>query len=423
MNKTYDVIVVGGGTSGVSAAYTAAKMGLSVLVVEKNVHLGGTITSGLVIPAMKTNDEDINTEFYNDLVKYSARFGAQNTYSDGNPGWFNPELLKIVLDSMLTDVGVDILYSTCFDSISVLDNGYFKLLCTSEMLSICFVLKYVVDSSGNGKLFQSLGAKFLNCEKKSQAVTLRFTMANVDLKTFSDWILEVDSNRLVTSAQFTDSQIHLSTACTWDSSGNWALRPIFDKAVSNGDLKLEDTAYFQVFTIPGMPTSIAFNCPRIPVEDSCDVSDPYIRSKALIKGREQIFRLSKFCNKYFPGFENAYISNIADMLGIRESGRFEGKYVYTEKDIINKTKFDEPVLSSDYPIDIHSNQKDMSRLEYVKGNYYLPIEALMSKDYDNLFGIGRCVSASFAAQAALRIQPSCFSMGEAVAKYIKKKEG
>ena len=48
----------------------------------------------------------------------------------------------------------------------------------------------------------------------------------------------------------------------------------------------------------------------------------------------------------------------------------------------------------------------------------LPVESLMSADYDNLFAIGRCISADFMAQGALRIIPSCFAMGEGLAKYI-----
>ena len=42
----------------------------------------------------------------------------------------------------------------------------------------------------------------------------------------------------------------------------------------------------------------------------------------------------------------------------------------------------------------------------------------ISVDIDNLFVIGRCISADFKAQAALRVQSSCFSMGEGAAKYI-----
>ena len=42
----------------------------------------------------------------------------------------------------------------------------------------------------------------------------------------------------------------------------------------------------------------------------------------------------------------------------------------------------------------------------------------MSTDYDNLYAIGKCISADFKAQGALRIIPSCFSMGEGLAKYL-----
>ena len=69
MNK-YDIIVVGGGTAGCSCAYTAAKLGLKVLIIEKNTFLGGSITSALVIPAMKTSDNAINTDFFDIIIQY-----------------------------------------------------------------------------------------------------------------------------------------------------------------------------------------------------------------------------------------------------------------------------------------------------------------------------------------------------------------
>jgi len=206
-----------------------------------------------------------------------------------------------------------------------------------------------------------------------------------------------------------DGFIHLSTAYTWDKDKKWALSPLFEDAVSKGILKDHDRNYFQIFTVAGMPSTIAFNCPR--VIDYTETLDVRNMSKALQLARKNIFRLAEFCRIYLPGFENAYISNIADMLGIRVSRRIKGKYVYTIDDVKSGKRFHNPVVISDYPVDVHSKDRDKSTLQLVQ-DYQLPLESLMSADIDNLFVAGRCISADFMSQGALRVQASCFSMGE-----------
>ena len=176
-------------------------------------------------------------------------------------------------------------------------------------------------------------------------------------------------------------------------------------------LTVEDSNYFQLFSLAGTPDSIAFNAPRL-------LNNYDNRSKAYTEGRLSILRLANFCKKYLPGFENAYISSIANSLGVRVSNRVKGKYVYTYEDLINGKRFDNPVLISNYPVDIHSTSKDKSTLEKVYQEYQLPLESLQVDGFDDLFVIGRCISADFKAQAALRIIPSCFSMGEGLAKYL-----
>lgn len=68
MNKMYDICITGGGTAGCAAAYIASKLGLKTALVEKNNFLGGLMTGGLVLPVMKSEDENINVEFYKSLV-------------------------------------------------------------------------------------------------------------------------------------------------------------------------------------------------------------------------------------------------------------------------------------------------------------------------------------------------------------------
>lgn len=422
MQNHYDVIVVGGGTAGCAAAYTAGKFGLSTLLVEKNIHLGGAITSGLVIPAMKSADDSslqINTDFYNALITELKDFGAQITYLD-NPGWFNPELTKIALDRLMSKANVDVVFDTRVIDVKTDKNHLEGVTIQSNMLSVYIGANYIVDTTGNCEIGVLANCEFLQNENEIQPVSLRFEMGGVNLKTFSKWILDFDSDRDVTTCEVIDNHIHLSTAYTWDKGRKWALEPLFEDAVKQNILKNEDRNYFQVFTIPEMPDVIAFNCPRIFKSPEINPLDNTQFSKALTEARESIVRLANFCKIYLPGFEKSYISNIADALGVRVSRRIKGKYVYTLDDLKSGKKFDNAVLVGNYPIDIHSNKKDESVLEKTLHYYYLPLESLMSADYDNLFVAGRCLSADFKAQGALRIQPSCFSMGEGVAKHIAK---
>lgn len=430
----YDIIIAGGGPAGCAAAYIAGLSGLKVLLIEKSIHLGGSISSGLVVPVMKSGDNQINTDFYNALVNELSSIGGQVTYQN-NSGWFNPELIKIALDRLMERASVDVILGATIEQVNIEDKNiksiqidtktlseYSEQIDTNnnyvyshKILSEPIAAKYIIDATGNCDIGKISGCEFLDEKNENQPVSLRFIMSGINLDVFGKWLLEVDSDRDVTSVETIDGVTHLSTAYTWDSSKDWALAPFFDDAVSKNVIKDYDRNYFQMFTIPGMPGALAFNCPRL--VDKINPLNILDTSMALRYARSSILRLSRFCKIYFPGFENAYISNIADMLGVRVSRRIKGKYIYTIDDIKEHRTFEHPVLISNYPIDVHSVARDTSILDKTS-DYQLPIEALMSFDIDNLFVVGRCISSDFMSQAALRVQASCFSMGEGVAKYI-----
>lgn len=457
--KEYDVIIIGGGVSGCACAWNSSKLGLKTLLVEKKSYLGGAISGGLVVPVMKTDDNGINVDFYKELINMAHVLDAQITYSDLNKGWFNPEIIKIALDRMMLSAGVDILFNTDIYDISTTLNGStlerIKELLTCDIRSIhqtyndkkiksillkrnvlsyydyktdidkemsfsrksfekLFLkvrAKYFVDASGDAIIAELLNARMQPDNDKKQVETLRFIMSNVNSREFSKWLLETDKDRNVTNVtSTTDNEFYMTTAYTWDESKHWGLEDVFHTALANGDLEEEDTSYFQVFGIAKMHNSVAFNCPRVKYDL------PY--EQKLMEARATIFRLANFCKIYLPGFEKACISQISDELGVRVSNRPLTVYNYTIEDIVEQCEFDNVALHSDYPIDIHSYQKEGFVFDETKG-YDLPIESLMSADYYNLFHIGKAIGADFKSQAALRVQKSCFSMGEAVAKYIK----
>lgn len=416
----YDIAIVGGGTAGCAAAYIAGKLGLRTVVIEKTDCLGGAMTNGLVIPAMFSANDSVNTDFFSALIEKMRNKNAQITYHN-NPGWFNPIILKNALFEMLSEIGVDMYFNATVTDINHINKHIECITIKSEMLSVSIAAKYVVDSTGDAEIFEKLGCEFINKNNELQPVSLRFIADNVDVKTFAQWVMEFDSDRNVTTMHTIDNQVHMSTAYTWDADKHWSLRPLFDDAVTTGVLKDEDRSYFQVFTVPNMPDGIAFNCPRMVYTPEIDPLSRHDTEKAYNDGLLAIERIMNFCRLYLPGFKNAKVAHVAKSLGIRVSRRIKGKYIYTLDDIKSGKRFDNPVLRSDYPIDVHSNKKGKSVLQKLSQPYELPIESLLSADFDNLFAAGRCLSADFYAHAALRIQPSCFSMGEAVAKYVFNK--
>lgn len=423
----YDVVIIGGGTAGCSCAYNCAKLGLKTLLLEKEAYLGGTMTGGLVVPIMKSGENQINTDFYNLLIKKMAKIGAQITYQ-GNSGWFDPIILKDELYNILKKANVDIklnsnLLDVQTDKSKILSVHYETIHTDNsnsslKSLSVYIEAKYFVDATGNLEFSKKINCNFLENKNEIPPISFRFIMSGVNNKKFAEWIAEFDTDREVTTIETIDGEPYFSTAYTWDSAKKWALAPLFDDAVAKNILKDSDRNYFQIFSIAGKPQSVAFNCPRL--LNSYNLDDIEDINRAKTDGACVMARIAKFCNLYLPGFENAYISNIADMLGIRSYRRIKGKYIYTADDLRSGKKFDNPVLISNYPIDVHSKDKNTSMLE-ITGEYQLPIESLMSADYDNLFVAGRGLSADETAQGALRVQASCFSMGEAVAKYIYKK--
>ena len=423
IKNEFDVVVVGGGTAGVSCAYNLGIRGLSVLLIEKNTFLGGSITSSLVIPAMKTSNNSINNDFFEVLYKKLNSMLGAITYSDGNKGWFNPELTKIALDELMKDANVHVLFESNIYKIEednnkilsiyvdTIDNNKITLR-DDKVLSQPIVAKYYVDATGDANFCEKINCELLeNNLENSQPINLRFIMSGINSKVFAEWLLEYDSNRDVTTCTVIDDEYYVSTAYTWDSNIEWALKPLVERAIAENVVTAEDMNYFQLFSIARTPDSIAFNAPRI-------LDSSITRSEAYLAGRQAIYRISSFCQKYLPGFEKAYISNIASSLGVRVSNRVKGKYIYTIDDLLSCKTFDNPVVRSNYPVDIHSNKKNNSVLKKVEKEYELPIESLFVDKYENLFVIGRCISADFKAQAALRIIPSCFSMGEGLAKYL-----
>ena len=155
-----------------------------------------------------------------------------------------------------------------------------------------------------------------------------------------------------------------------------------------------------------------FNSTRIVKHNPVDAIEV---TKAEMLAREQVLELFLFMKENIPGFENSQLLMTAAEIGVRESRMVDGEYILTGDDLKACTKFEDAIALGNYDIDIHNPEgSGTSHYYFANGQYYtIPYRSLIPKNSKNLLVAGRCISASHATQASIRIMPIVCCIGEA----------
>ncbi len=419
-----DVCVVGGGSAGTAAAVSAARKGMKTVLVERGISLGGLSTQGCVFPCMPTFAYDSDTPYITDLNKRMEGQGAPpllgietDTYYGGGAGQYSPEHLSLVYDEMCEEAGVDILYNASLIG-ALTDNGKITACVVQTIEGLAKVqAKVFIDATGDALLSRFAGIPAEKGSEKTgrnQPMSLRFEMGGIDVgKVYKFFTRDLkDDWTRGLFVKIVDDALAQKKAPFFEFAKWKKNEAFFQEGVNRGELTQDDILYIQAFTIPAKPTIMSMNCPEMPPL-SFSSTDAVSYSRAVSFGRKMIRRLSAFFIGNLPGFEHAYISREANMVGVRESWRIRGKYYMDAEDYFKARHFPDAVCRTAYPIDIHDVTLDFAE-KLKKGQYYeIPYRALVTNELSNLLVAGRCISASFAAQASVRIQPTCMSMGEA----------
>lgn len=402
-----DVCVCGGGPSGVAAAFNAAQHGVSTVLIEKSIALGGLAVLGNVIPCMETKTPDSDTPYVKLIKRKLIEHGIN--HDDGVTGqvWTNPETLALIYDELCAEVGVDILYNaTLVDAI--VEGSNITTVIVQTIAGLAAVRsKVFIDSTGDAYLARAAGVPSERGYEKTgnnQPMSFRFEMGGIDLKKLYKYVV----NTL--KEDWCESKLpHFEIAEAMHRKQRYKLEEFMARGVESGELTQEEAEYMQAYTIIGKDGTMSMNCPEIPIKFRS--TDPIEYSRAVTYGRRMMRNIGNYMIKHMPGFEHAYIAREAVMLGARESWRIIGKYYLVEDDYHNQSRFVDAVARTAWFIDAHG-EKISEPLP--KGGFYeIPYRSLVSDRIDNLIVTGRCISASFILQASMRIQLTCMSIGEA----------
>ena len=397
-----DVIVCGGGTAGTFAAIAAAEQNVSVLLLEQSGCLGGTATQALVTPMMSLRlPKDVTCSYL------SRRMGSLRNY--------DPLLLAWELEKMCLSAGVRILYHVTLCDAAVEQKTVREAIVACKKGLMRVRGKVFIDATGDGDLCCYAGASYEQGAPDTganQPMSLRYMVGGVDLNILRAFLQEQGQKNGPAHTARAGEIYHQVYAAVMDS-GDWALKQLFADAVCTGELTHEDMAYWQLFGVPGRQDTVTLNNPEF--FDLTDATEPEQLTQVQIRGREAIFRQLAFYRKNIPGFQNAYVSQIAPMVGVRESRRIHTAYNLTWQDLATRQKFADRIAQSNYPVDIHGLPLDQQAqaLTCDQPWFEVPYRCLIPEGFRNLLVAGRCIGADFTAQSALRIQFTCRSLGEA----------
>ena len=402
-----DVCVCGGGPSGTAAAINAAKNGAKVVLIERGVALGGLAVLGCVYPFMDTHAPDSDTPYVAEIKK---RLIEKNIYPyDGvtRQTWHNPEVLSLIYDELCEENDVNILYeSVLVDALS--SKGKISTCIIQTIAGLAAIkAKIFIDSTGDAYLSRNVGVDYERGYEKTgnnQPLSFRFEMGGIDIDKLYQYVaIDLQEDWCKSKPPY------FEIAEAMHRKQRYKLEEFMARGVESGELTQEEAEYMQAYSIIGKNGVMSCNFPEIPVKFKS--TDPIEYSKAVTYGRKTIRNMANYLIKHLPGFENAYISREAAMLGARESWRIKGKYYLVEDDYHNQSKFSDAVCRTAWFIDAHG-EKVSEKLP--KGAFYeIPYRSLITDKITNLIVTGRCISASFILQASMRIQPTCMSIGEA----------
>jgi len=376
-----DVLVVGGGAAGMSAAIAAARQGADTILVERYGYMGGLASGGLIVLLLTLDDGDGNQVIAGLCQELVDRLQARDAcYYPPKDDWgnydpalvekyrrwglvwgsgphrvrysvaYDPEEYKHVANTWVREANVRLMYHRwATDLVYEVERPHGRpagrishVVCASKAGKQAIAAQYVIDATGDGDIFTLAGESY-DLEKVHP--WLWFRMANV---------------RDVDAAQ--------------SARGGFFLRTIKPGQVL-------------------MPWGAAER-----IERRIDATDPDDLTFAELECRRMVMEEVARLREQVPGFEDAYLSDVALTLGITESRRLNGAYTLSRDDM--GKPFDDTVAVTGH----------WTKYGAI---YNVPYRSLLPRRASNLLVAGRCISVDHRVHHATKEIPPAFATGEA----------
>ena len=423
-----DVLVVGGGSAGVTAAIAAARAGADTLLTESTGTLGGMMTTGNagltnfivhqksqavqreIVAELGTNPSAVQIagglpmEITRRLLDSGAAVGTEGT--GGSYVFTSRDELKWLLLDMMEEAGVRLmLHSLAVDVI--LDDGSLRgVVFESKEGRQAVLAKNVIDATGDGDVAAKAGCPFVlgvgpdDLSAKEDAANIgtmshmgvMYRMANVDLKQTFEYLKEHRD------------QYHVQALAlySFDDAYERFLKGEMVTFVAKGK-----EVGLQVYNSP-LPGVVTLCCPCYAGNGllAADLTRGEIEMRNIM--RKQIEDI-----KLLPGFESSFLIDCPDVC-VRETRHIQGEYVLGIEDVLAGRDFEDSIGRGAHTVDAHAIPDEIKRKEVPRNwCFHIPYRSLVPKGVENLLVAGRCASFTHEAFGCARTTVQCMVAGEA----------
>ena len=395
-DRVFDVVVVGSGSAGSTAAIAAARGGAKTLLVEKLPFLGGVSTAvldtfyGFYTPG--TASRKVVGGIADDVVGALRDLGPvverPNTFGAGTGVTYHPDHLKVAWERLVLEAGARVLLHAFVQDVVVHDGRVEALVVATKSGLQRIAGRTFVDASGDADVchFAGFGYELAGELEPAQTLTTTFRVANVD----------AERRRALSKA---------------------ALNALMAEASSSGAYDMPRREGSDHITpVEGMTATIMTRLEsfRRDGDRVVNATDPDFLTAAEIAGRRQALEYVRFLTDRVAGYEQASLATLGTQIGVRETRRVYGDYRLTRDDVLSARRFDDAVGLCGAPIEDHHAGAD-TRWQYLPDGQAvdIPFRTLLVRDAANVLVAGRCFSATHDAHASVRSMAQCMAMGQA----------
>lgn len=384
-----DILVVGGGLAGVTAALAAARNGSNVVLLQDRPVLGGNASSEVRLWILGATSHMGNNNRWAREGGIVDELLTENMFrnKEGNPLILD----TILLEKVTEEKNIRLLLNTALYEVQMKEDGLIDgatAFCSQNQTTYSIRATQFIDASGDGVLGFLAGAAFRMGAEAREEFDEKFAPA----KAYGELL---------------GHSIYFYTKDTGV--------PVTYKAPS-----------FALKDITAIPRYRSFNakefgCKLWWIEYGGRLDTIYDSETIKWELWKVVYGVWDHIKNsgQFPEAATLTLEWVGTIPGKRESRRFEGDYILSQKDIIEQRPHTDQIAFGGWSIDLHPADGVYSPLPgcnqwHSKGIYPIPYRCVYSRNIRNLFLAGRIISASHVAFASTRVMATGAAIGQAV---------